>query len=385
MRKRLVMFALAGLMLFTSTPTAMASKYDDNVKKIESQKNALQKQIDALDSDLVGVLADMNIVKKEISDTKKELAESKEKLAAAEKKEEKQYSDMKKRIKYMYENDETSYLSAILESKSISDVINKVKYFSEMYSSDRKLLKEYKETKNEVAELVEKVQDKKDTLTETQESYEKQKAKLKSTLSEKKKSMKDYSVKLKKAKELAAEYARKVAEQQAEARRQAAAAAARRRAAAAATSSQDRSDNSSDDSNNSGSSSNSSSPSIGTTNASGSGSAVVSYGAQFVGNKYVWGGTSLTDGCDCSGFVMQVYAHFGVSLPRTSQAMRSVGREVSASDIQPGDIVCYSGHVGIYAGNGQLLNASNSAPYPRGGIKYQSWTYRSYITIRRIF
>lgn len=107
---------------------------------------------------------------------------------------------------------------------------------------------------------------------------------------------------------------------------------------------------------------------------------VVDFAEQFIGNPYVWGGTSLTRGADCSGFVKSVYANFGISLPRTSYAMRSVGTEVSYSDIQPGDIVCYSGHVGIYAGNGKIVNAIDSAH----GIGMSSARYKSIITIRRV-
>ena len=115
---------------------------------------------------------------------------------------------------------------------------------------------------------------------------------------------------------------------------------------------------------------------------SSNGQAVVNYAAQFVGNPYVYGGTSLTNGADCSGFVMGVYAAFGVSLPHSSSAMRSVGYGVSISEMQPGDIVCYSGHVGIYAGNNTIVHASNA----RDGIKYTSpASYRSIICVRRIF
>jgi uncharacterized protein YgiM (DUF1202 family) len=117
-----------------------------------------------------------------------------------------------------------------------------------------------------------------------------------------------------------------------------------------------------------------------TTSSSSSGSSVLSYASQFVGNPYSWGGTSLTNGADCSGFVKSVFAHFGISLPHSSSAIRSYGKSVSYSDMQPGDIVCYSGHVGIYAGNGQLLSALNK----KSGITYCSVNYKSIITIRRM-
>lgn len=111
------------------------------------------------------------------------------------------------------------------------------------------------------------------------------------------------------------------------------------------------------------------------------GSAVANYAVQFVGNPYVYGGTSLTNGADCSGFVMSVYRQFGVSLPHSSSALRGSGYGVSQSEMQPGDIVCYSGHVGIYIGNGQIVHASNA----RDGIKVSSAYYRSILAVRRIF
>ena len=112
----------------------------------------------------------------------------------------------------------------------------------------------------------------------------------------------------------------------------------------------------------------------------GNGQAVVYYAMQFVGNPYVWGGTSLTNGADCSGFVQSVYANFGVSMPRTSSAMRSAGTEVSYSEAVPGDVICYEGHVGIYIGNGQIVNAIDEAH----GIGVSSATYTNIITVRRL-
>lgn len=114
---------------------------------------------------------------------------------------------------------------------------------------------------------------------------------------------------------------------------------------------------------------------------SSNGQAVIDYATQFVGNPYVWGGSSLTNGTDCSGFVMSVYANFGISLPHSSTALRSVGYEVSYADAQPGDIICYSGHVALYCGDGTIVHASTAAT----GIKYSSATYNTILCVRRIF
>ena len=112
------------------------------------------------------------------------------------------------------------------------------------------------------------------------------------------------------------------------------------------------------------------------------GSSVVEYALQFVGNPYVYGGTSLTNGADCSGFVMSVYANFGVSLPHSSTADRSQGYAVDGlENAIPGDLVCYSGHVGIYIGNGQIVHASTS----KTGIVVGNASYRKVLAVRRIF
>ena len=110
------------------------------------------------------------------------------------------------------------------------------------------------------------------------------------------------------------------------------------------------------------------------------GQAIVDYACQFIGNPYVWGGTSLTDGADCSGFVQSVFAHFGIRLPRTTYDQIYAGVEVSYDQAMPGDLICYDGHIGIYIGNGQIVNAQN----PEQGIGISPATYTTILSVRRI-
>lgn len=120
-------------------------------------------------------------------------------------------------------------------------------------------------------------------------------------------------------------------------------------------------------------------------NASVTRQSIVRTALSYVGNKYVWGGTSLTDGTDCSGFVLRIFEKFGYNLPRTSYQQRSYGTKITEDELLPGDIICYYGHVAIYVGNNYIVHASNSKPYPKGGIKVsKNYKYRKIASYRRI-
>lgn len=347
MKKRLLVLGLAAAMTMSSAVPAFAAPNDSSVKKIKQKQSSLKTEVSSMNDDLVSLLADMDVVEKEISQNEKDMAKVQKQLKAAQAQKAKQYDAMKKRIQYQYENGQSGYLVSMMESTSFGEVLNKASYFNAVYQNDQKMMAQYQAQEKKVDHLVKEAKEKQSTLKETKEDYKNQKAQLKKDIEKKKSKIKDFDQKLEKEKKLAAEYAAALEEQNLKAQ--------------------------SEDTGKS-------QPAP----ASKTGNKVIDYAAQFVGNPYVWGGTSLTNGCDCSGYVMSVYAHFGKSLPHSSSALRSVGSAVAESDMQPGDIVCYAGHVGLYAGNGQLLNASNSAPYPQGGIKYTNVHYRTILAVRRV-
>ena len=359
---------------------------NSQIDSIKSQQSALQSQIDQVDSELVQVLVDLDVVAGEIENKKVELAQAEADLETAKAKEAEQYGSMKERIRYMYENGDSSFLDALVGAQNFADVLNKVENFSKVYDYDRNLLVEYQNTKTEVANLVAQVEEEKQELEENQATYQEQQKNLEEMKAQKSSQMSDFENQLAQAQSLAAQYKQTVAEQNAIIAQKLAEAQTVKTSTAgvsnvannnSSSSSKSESKKSSDSDSESSSSDSSSSSS-----GSGSGSAVASYGCQFVGNPYVWGGESLTNGADCSGFVKSVYGHFGVSLPHSSGALTGVGRAVSTSDMQPGDIVCYSGHVAIYIGGGQIVHASS----PSTGIKIGPVNYgKSIIAVRRIF
>ena len=372
MKKRLVALGLIVVMVLGGTQIAGATRRSEaqrnlnavnaQISEIESRQASLQAEIDAVDADLVQVLIDINTTKADIEAKKVELAQAEADLAEAKATEEEQYESMKERIRYMYENGDSSFLTALMGADSFADVLNKVESFSKVYDYDRNLLVEYQNTKLEVENLVNQVAEEEGQLEEIQQTLQEQQKELETVKAEKSSQMDDFETKLAQAQSLAAEYEATIREQN-----QVLTSSVNGAATSVSTGT-------------SGSSSVSSRPSSSASVGSSSGQAVANYACQFIGNPYVWGGTSLTNGADCSGFVQSVFAHFGISLPRTTWDMENVGTAVSYDQAVAGDIILYDGHVGIYMGNGQIVNAINSAK----GIGILPATYTNIVTVRRL-
>ena len=362
-----------------------------DIENIQSQQQELQSQIDALDADLVNIIMNLDILEGELSDKQTELDNVTAQLAQAQEDEQNQYDAMKKRIVYMYENGDDSYIEALVGATDFSDLLNRLEYAQQIYDYDRNLLTQYQETVQQVADLKSQVETEKAELEEVQQSYQEQQASYESMIAEKQSQMSDFDTQLASAQSLAAQYKATVDEQNEIIRQEQAA------AAAAAAQNNNKGNNTTTANNNNGNTTgNNNGSNTGGDSTTGdstgggglnpsfstsvSGSDVVSYACQFIGNPYVWGGESLTDGADCSGFIKSVYANFGISLPHSSVALQRAGSEVSYENAQPGDIVCYAGHVAIYMGGGQIVHASS----PSTGIKTGSATYRSIISVRRV-
>jgi cell wall-associated NlpC family hydrolase len=349
-----------------------------------NKKNTAQNQVSKLTTDLTALLSDIKVLENDMANKEKEIKQAESDYQEAKKEEEKQYLAMKKRIQYMYEKGDTEYMDIFLQVKDMSDLLNKAEYVEGIYTYDRKMLVKFQETKQQVADYKDDLEEDKNEMEVMELEYKDQKKQLETLIATKKKEVSNFDSQLAQAKKDADIYAQTVAKKNEEIRktkeeeaRKKAAEQARKKAEEdarkkAASNTGGRSTN-----NNNKYSGPSASKSTGGT---AQGRSVADYGLQFVGNPYVFGGTSLTNGTDCSGFVQGVYRHFGYSLPRSSSEQRSAGAEVSYSDAQPGDLICYAGHIGIYIGNGQIVHASS----PATGIKVGTATYRTILSVRRI-
>jgi cell wall-associated NlpC family hydrolase len=331
---------------------------NSDIANIKDSQSDVKDSISVAAAKMKTLLSKQEQLKSDIKDKQNEVEQANKKLEEAKEEEQKQYDAMKLRIQYLYENStDNSIWSAILESNGLSDMLNRIEYATDLYKSDRELMTSYQNAVKKVEDWTMQLADEMDSLLALQDKYQTQQGELKTLMAKLEKQKDAYAQQLAEAQKQAQDYKKTISKQEAIIRAQEAAAA--------------RANANTYDGGGTGASGGIASDSYlkdpdcnpsQTTDVSGAD--IVAFAQQFVGNPYVWGGNSLTNGVDCSGFVHQVYAHFGISTPRYSQAFKSVGQPVSYQNIQAGDVVVYPGHVAIYIGNGNIVEAQST----RAGI-----------------
>ncbi|MBP3458804.1 MAG: C40 family peptidase [Lachnospiraceae bacterium] len=375
---------------------------NDRMEGMEQQKDAVAGEITVLDTQLVDILTSISICEDEIAAKEDEIDLVKVELEEAEEREQTQYEDMKTRIRFMYEKGDQAYLQIFLEASSLPEMLNKANYVEKLYEYDRELLQEYEATKLEVAGIKEELEMEEADLLTSQKELKEQQDYLENVIAEKRATVANFDAQLAQAQQEATSYKQQLKSQNEQIRRLEEEERERQKQkekeeqnaantnVLASNSTGNNAQNNQTTTQqpevvtdvNSVAAGSGDDSSLGGTSSAGSGlgQQIASYGQQFLGNPYVYGGTSLTNGTDCSGFTQAVYAHFGIRIPRDSTSQRFAGTGVSYAEAMPGDIICYAGHVGIYIGNGQIVHASTE----RTGIKISNATYRTILAVRRI-
>ena len=374
-----------------------------SIDDLELQKKALTGEIDELEGKLVSTISGIQALNKQIEEMISQMELTQADLQEALNDRDVQYEAMKKRIQYLYETGgESGWANVFLAGGNISDILDKAEYTQQMYDYDRKQLEEYLASIEKVEELQAKQLLEKSALETRKREQEEAQKHLEELIEKAEQEYEDFDARLQDAYQKADEYqalitaqneaiAQLIAAQEAMGVGQEEAAVVAQQIVEAYVASGGDAAAASSGGGEVYSSSGLGGAGVGTTrysgasqiaqssNTSANGQAILAFAQQFLGNSYVYGGNSLTNGVDCSGFVQQVYKNFGINTSRTSWDIESDGQAVSYNDVQIGDVVCYGGHVGIYAGDGKIINAIDEAH----GIGYSDANYAEIRSIRR--
>ncbi len=368
----------------------------DQVNELEEEQAGIDEQIQTLSDEIAELMASISLLEEDIEKKKEEIEQAKTDLEQAQQIERNQYENMKARIKVMYESGESSYLDILFRSSSMQDMINKADYVEKMHEYDRKMFDNYQIARQNVEIQKEKLEEEESELEAAQEGLQEEKDSMELARAELEDISSDFATQISKAKQQAEVYKLQIKNRNAEIKKieeeeRKAAEEARRKEEERKKAEEAAKKAANNNSTTSTTTTNTTTPStkgtatvnkeeIQSVNGSAKGKEIAIFACGFVGNPYVAGGTSLTNGADCSGFTQSVYKAFGYSLPRNSTSQRSAGREVSYAEAQPGDIICYPGHVAIYIGNGKIVHASSA----KTGIKISNALYRNILCVRRI-
>lgn len=337
-------------------------KAREEADSLEHKRDDTQKQARELEDQLTRLLMLSSLLESDMEELKQQIETAEHEYETAVQNREQRYEMLKKRIRFLYEEGNITYLDILLRARNIGDVVNQTEYFSQLYQYDQEMITQYEEIRVQVLEKKARLEGKQSEMEVMEQEYRGQQTQIRSMIRQKERESETFSTQLTEARERAAGAADKVRLKNEEIRRL-------RKQAEARRSEEDRSREEARRR-----------EMIKSHGGTSFGREVADYGLQFVGNPYVYGGTSLTKGADCSGFTQSVYRHFGVNIPRTSGEQAVFGREVSYEDMEPGDLVCYSGHVAMYIGDGRIVHASST----KEGIKVgYDPAYRTIVSVRR--